>query len=254
MSEIYKSSLTSITPDFLITDSLKMEDKHLDTILEMESDEENKSSVEDLNLTPSESEDLSDIKNLRQFNVESDLIDSLLKQDSLIISSPKIDSLLQEFSGELDYIDLIPPGINEADFDPKEEILLVEKLLYDNTSPRPLEEFNSKNFDINYFSLSLSPLRAFHFDHYFDPSSPRPPMKPPDDDEIYFDAKPDTGVLTAKVVDDIFERYVYVPDVLPTLPTHYPVIDTLLLFSSKNEDKVFNLGILASKEEKTPHL
>ncbi|GJW96498.1 hypothetical protein Tco_0178306 [Tanacetum coccineum] len=33
-----------------------------------------------------------------------------------------------------------------------------------------------------------------------------------------------------------------------------PVLETLLPFSSKNEDKVFNPGILVSKEEKSPHL
>ncbi|GJV03700.1 hypothetical protein Tco_1337269 [Tanacetum coccineum] len=33
-----------------------------------------------------------------------------------------------------------------------------------------------------------------------------------------------------------------------------PVFDTLLLFSSENEDNVFNPGILASNEEKSPHL
>ncbi|GJX56481.1 reverse transcriptase domain-containing protein [Tanacetum coccineum] len=32
------------------------------------------------------------------------------------------------------------------------------------------------------------------------------------------------------------------------------VFDTLLPFSSENEDKVFNPGILISKEEKSPHL
>ncbi|GKD90292.1 hypothetical protein Tco_1365799, partial [Tanacetum coccineum] len=32
-----------------------------------------------------------------------------------------------------------------------------------------------------------------------------------------------------------------------------PVIDTLLLFLSKNEDKVVNSGILAADEEKSPH-
>ncbi|GJZ63884.1 hypothetical protein Tco_0620305 [Tanacetum coccineum] len=52
------------------------------------------------------------------FNAESDLIESLLNRDTLIISSPKFDSLLEEFSGELAHINLIPPGINEADFDP----------------------------------------------------------------------------------------------------------------------------------------
>ncbi|GJZ31497.1 hypothetical protein Tco_0576544 [Tanacetum coccineum] len=34
----------------------------------------------------------------------------------------------------------------------------------------------------------------------------------------------------------------------------FPVIDTLLPFSSKNEDKVVNPGILAAGEEKSPHL
>ncbi|GJY48634.1 hypothetical protein Tco_0438590 [Tanacetum coccineum] len=33
-----------------------------------------------------------------------------------------------------------------------------------------------------------------------------------------------------------------------------PVCDTLLPFSSKNEDNIFNPGILASNEEKSPHL
>ncbi|GKC74666.1 hypothetical protein Tco_1120549, partial [Tanacetum coccineum] len=58
------------------------------------------------------------------------------------------------------------------------------------------------------------------------------------DDEI----EPDTGVLTAKVVGDIFEHYVLMPRLLPTLPTLCPVIDTLLSFSSENEDKVHLLS------------
>ncbi|GKG45101.1 hypothetical protein Tco_0495179, partial [Tanacetum coccineum] len=33
-----------------------------------------------------------------------------------------------------------------------------------------------------------------------------------------------------------------------------PVFDTLLSFSSENEDKVFNPGSLSSNEEKSPHL
>ncbi|GJW02924.1 hypothetical protein Tco_1561780 [Tanacetum coccineum] len=34
----------------------------------------------------------------------------------------------------------------------------------------------------------------------------------------------------------------------------FPVFDTLLPFSSENEDNIFNPGILASNEEKSPHL
>ncbi|GJZ14829.1 hypothetical protein Tco_0550506 [Tanacetum coccineum] len=213
--------------------------------------------------------------------------ESLLNRDTSIVSSPKFDSLLEEFSGELAHIDLISPEIDKADFDPEEEISLVEKLLYDNASPRPPEELNSKNSDAVIKSFSPSPIpveggdslmeeidiflapddsippvitlpenESFHFDRYYDPSSPRPPAKPPDDDGIYFDAEPDTGILTVKVVDDISERYVLKPRILPTQPTLSlcPVIDTLLPFSSENKDKVFNPGILASKEEKSPHL
>ncbi|GKA80158.1 hypothetical protein Tco_0786754 [Tanacetum coccineum] len=223
------------------------------------------------------------------FNAEFDLIESLLNRDTLIISSPKFDSLLEEFSSELAHIDLIPPGINEIDFDPEEEIHLIEKLLYENSSPRPPEEFNSENSDAIIESFSPSPIpvedsdslmeeidlfltpdgsmppgienddydserdiifleellsndspslpenESFHFDV---PSSPRPPAKPPDDG-IYFE--PYTGVFT-KVVDDISdnstrELYVHVTNVLPTLPTLSSMFDTLLPFSSENEDK-----------------
>nr|GEW80664.1 pre-mRNA-splicing factor ATP-dependent RNA helicase DEAH7 [Tanacetum cinerariifolium] len=91
------------------------------------------------------------------FNAESDLIESLLNQDSSIISSSsKINSLLYEFAGELILLKSIPPGIDETDHDPEEQIRLIEKLLYDNSSPRPPKEFISENFDatIEYFSPS----------------------------------------------------------------------------------------------------
>ncbi|GJW86149.1 hypothetical protein Tco_0161489 [Tanacetum coccineum] len=205
----------------------------------------------------------------------SNLIEFLLNRDTSMVSSPKIDSLLEEFPGELAHIDSIPPGIDEAEFDPEDDIRLVEKLLYDNSSPRPSKELNSEIPDaiiesfspshilvkdklLNDDSISLHEYESFHVDFYNVPSSPRPPKKPPDDD-VYFDIEPDTRVLTTKVVDDIFdnstrELYVHVPNVLPTLPTLYPVFDTLLPFSSENEDKVFNPRILISKEEKSPHL
>ncbi|GKB81944.1 hypothetical protein Tco_0948839, partial [Tanacetum coccineum] len=53
---------------------------------------------------------------------------------------------------------MISTEINEADFDPEEEIRLVEKLLYDNSSPRPPKEFNSKNYDAVIKSFSPSPI------------------------------------------------------------------------------------------------
>nr|GEU73008.1 hypothetical protein [Tanacetum cinerariifolium] len=210
-------------------------------------------------------------------NAESDLIESLLNQDSSIISFSKIDSLLDEFADELILLKSISPRIDEAECDPKEEIRFIKKLLYDNSSPRPLKEFISKNSDaviesfypypipvedsdslMEEMDLSLTPddsmlpgienddydserdilileellsndsisppeNESFHFDI---PSSPRPPAKPPDDDEI----KPNSGILTVIVVDDISEHYILMPRLLPTQPT------------------------LASNQDKSPHL
>nr|GEX00420.1 hypothetical protein [Tanacetum cinerariifolium] len=112
-------------------DSLAMGDEHLDTIPEKEFDEFIKSSVENLIPNPSESEDE------REYD---------------------IDYLLDEFAGELILLKSIPPGINKAECDPEAEIHLIEKLLYDNSSPRPSKEINSKNSDSVIESFSPSPI------------------------------------------------------------------------------------------------
>nr|GEW72493.1 hypothetical protein [Tanacetum cinerariifolium] len=80
------------------------------------------------------------------------------ESDEFIKSSVEnlIDSLLDEFAGELILLKSIPPGIDEADCDREEEIRLIEKLLYDNSSPRPPEEFISKNSDAAIESFSPS--------------------------------------------------------------------------------------------------
>ncbi|GKC77617.1 hypothetical protein Tco_1128391, partial [Tanacetum coccineum] len=80
-----------------------------------------------------------------QFDSESDLLESLLNRDISIDSSPKIDSLLDEFAGELTLLKSIPPRINEAKFNPEGDISLIERLLYDNSSPRPPKELNMEN-------------------------------------------------------------------------------------------------------------
>nr|GEV43411.1 hypothetical protein [Tanacetum cinerariifolium] len=95
------------------------------------------------------------------FNAESDLIESLLNHDSLIISSSsKIDSLLDEFAGELTLLKSIPPRINETDCDPEEEIHLIKRLLYDNSSSHSPKEFYSENSNtaFEYFSPSHIPV------------------------------------------------------------------------------------------------
>ncbi|GKC43816.1 hypothetical protein Tco_1061538 [Tanacetum coccineum] len=102
----------AITPDLPITNSLVMEDGHLDTIPETDSDEENNDdesfSDEDIPKenfknysNPLFDEEIISIKiDPHHFNAESDLIESLLNKDT-VITSPKIDFLLEEFTGVL---------------------------------------------------------------------------------------------------------------------------------------------------------
>nr|GEU77500.1 hypothetical protein [Tanacetum cinerariifolium] len=120
--------------------SLNIGNGDLDTILETKSDEAIKYSVEDLVPTPSESEGILDnmcdvpFSDKNRFDAEYDLIESLLTRDTSIVYSPKINSLLEEFAGELAHIDPIPSGIDETDYDLKDDILFIEQLLYDDTS------------------------------------------------------------------------------------------------------------------------
>nr|GEU31906.1 hypothetical protein [Tanacetum cinerariifolium] len=92
------------------------------------------------------------------FNAESDLIESMLNHDSSIIISLKIDSLFGEFVGELTLLKSIPPGIDETDCYHEEETHFTKRLLYDNSSPHPPEEFVSENSDATIESFSPSPI------------------------------------------------------------------------------------------------
>ncbi|GJX39423.1 hypothetical protein Tco_0252726 [Tanacetum coccineum] len=183
----------------------------------------------------------------RCFNAESDLLESLLNRDSPI-DSTKIDSIFDEFSlprpskipssqsfsqipmEEIDLFlssdDSMPPGIEDDDYDSEGDIHFLEELLNNDSFPLPENE-------------------SFSLNHFDDPSLPRPPPEPPDV-EICFDFKLDKGVVTNKVVSDISEHDVLMPNLLPTQPTLCPLFDLLLPFSSENEDKVFNPGILIS--------
>nr|GEW85359.1 hypothetical protein [Tanacetum cinerariifolium] len=92
------------------------------------------------------------------YNAEYDLIDSLRTHDSSIIISSKIDSLFDEFVSEFTLLKSVLPGIDENDCDPEEEIRLIKRLLYDNSSPRPPEEFVYDNSDTEIESFSPSPI------------------------------------------------------------------------------------------------
>nr|GFA82985.1 hypothetical protein [Tanacetum cinerariifolium] len=83
---------------------------------------------------------------------------SLHTHDSSLPISSKIDFLLDEFAGELTLLKSILSGIDETDCDFEEDIRLIEKLLYDNSSPRPPEEFVSAISDAKIKSFSPSPI------------------------------------------------------------------------------------------------
>ncbi|GJW98548.1 hypothetical protein Tco_0180356 [Tanacetum coccineum] len=312
-----------------------MEDEHLDTIPETESDELIKSSVEDLVQIPSESED--------SFEGECDLppYDDSSKNHDLTFSNPLFDANDDDASSDeeefkissnplfnldevspiddevLESITSIPPGIDSFDveFDLIESLLnrdtsfdflfkgddfLLDdrsrrnslSLLYDNSSPRPPEEFYYENPTE---SFSPSPIPVVdsdslmeEIDIFLDGDDSIPPGIENDDfdsedddnstsrpefESFHFDY-PDSGNSTIDVVEDI---PVDVPNILPTHPalqldfdfissmilahpiliflsTLSPVINTLLQFSSENEDKVFNHGVLASKEKSSSSL
>nr|GEZ95017.1 hypothetical protein [Tanacetum cinerariifolium] len=191
-------------------DSLSMGDEHLDTILATESGEFIKSCVETLIPNPNFPEEIfsnplfeEEIIPMKidqhHFDAESDLIESMLNRDSFIFSSSlKIDSLLDEFADELTLLNSIPPGIDETGCHPENEIRLIERLLYDNSSPHPPEEFVSENSDADIESFSPSPIpnedsNSFmkEIDLNFNPDDLVPPGIEDDDD----DSKRDVLIL-----------------------------------------------------------
>ncbi|GKA77224.1 retrovirus-related pol polyprotein from transposon TNT 1-94 [Tanacetum coccineum] len=160
-----------------------------------------------------------------ELNLEiADTIFECLSPSPILVEDS--DSLIEEIDLFLAFDDSMPPGIEDDDYDSEGGIRFLEELL-------------------NNDSLSLPENESSNLDHFNDPSPSRPTPEP-SDVEICFDFKPDTGVVTNKVVGDISEHDVLMPNLLPTQPTLCPVFDLLLPFSSKNEDKVFNPGILIS--------
>ncbi|GJW31721.1 hypothetical protein Tco_0051753 [Tanacetum coccineum] len=246
--EYLKKFSSAITPDLPKLDSLIMEDEHLDTILETKSEELIKSSVEDLVHTPSESDGVSegecdlpvcddsspkkdevldDIISIPprngndHFIAKSSPIESVLNRDN-VISSPKTDLLIEEFDGELTLIAPIPPRIVEANLDPKEDIRLIENLMYDNSFPRPPETLKDDSETI--------------IDSNNDYSS--------SDDNSYEDidyvdaSPPDSELVSLEVVE------VVIPEV--------GGIDTDILLTIKDDilgEKLLNVNLLIAKIE-----
>ncbi|GJV06164.1 hypothetical protein Tco_1343820 [Tanacetum coccineum] len=168
------------------------------------------------------------------FDAESDLVESVLNRDISIDSSPKIDSLSNEFAGELILPKSIPPEIEEVEFDPEGDILFLESLLYDNSSPRPPEALQANSNAIESLPPSHIPVAdndslMEEIDLFLADDGSIPPgiesddVDSVDDDtsislpefESFYVDYPNSGNSTIDVVEDI---PVDVPNVLPTHP------------------------------------
>nr|GEW06317.1 reverse transcriptase domain-containing protein [Tanacetum cinerariifolium] len=116
-------------------------------------------------------------------------MESLRTHDSFLLISSKIDSLLDEFAGELTLLKSIPPRIDKTACDFKEDIRLIKKLLYDNSSPCPPEEFVSANSDAASESFSPSPILVKDSDSFMEEIdlffTPDYPMSPSIVDKDY---------------------------------------------------------------------
>ncbi|GKC89665.1 hypothetical protein Tco_1150314 [Tanacetum coccineum] len=224
-------------------------------------------------------EDLDSTPKNDRFDIESYLLESLLNCDTLMASSPKIDSLLDEFVGELI---TIPSRIVNREHE--EYISLLERLIYDNSSPRPPKDFHANpNTIIESLPTFSIPVE--------DSNSLR--------EEIDIFPGPYDSIPQDSTIDVVEDIPVDVPNIFPThpilhmdfdfIPSHNdlgydldvssssedrnkiydpricievestrflttlsPMIDTLLPFSFENEDKVFNHDVLASKEKSPP--
>ncbi|GJS22842.1 hypothetical protein Tco_0451474 [Tanacetum coccineum] len=195
------------------------------------------------------------------FYAESNLIESLLNQNTSIISSPKIDSLLEQFASELTLLKSFPPGIDEAKFDPEEDISLIKRLLYDNSSPRPPKELNMENY-IESFPPSYIPVEdSDPFMEEIDLFLASDESIPPGIDSDYSDSEGDNLFLERLLHDDLtplsdipYPTHVTFPFddhhdldftcvVRVFLPFFtYPMTSSFLL-SSRSKDTIFDLGI-----------
>nr|GFC21772.1 hypothetical protein [Tanacetum cinerariifolium] len=172
----------------------------------------------------------------------------LNRNSSIISTSSKIDSLLDEFADKLTLLKSIPPGINKTDCHPENEIRLSQRLLYDNSSPRPPEEFNFENSNADIESFSPSPILIKDSDSFMEeidlfltPNDPMPPSI--EDDE---DSEGDILFLERLLHNDPIP----LPDTLDFsyevrifLPFFTYLVTSPVLFSFGSEDKIFDPGI-----------
>nr|GEY75616.1 hypothetical protein [Tanacetum cinerariifolium] len=203
------------------------------------------------------------------FNAESDLIESLHTHDSSLIISSNINSFLNEFTHELTLLKSIPSRIDKTDCSSEEEIRLTKRLLYDNSSPCPPEEFVSENSNADIESFSPSPILVKDSDSFmeeidlsFNPNHPMPLSIEEDD----YDSERDILILE-ELLDNyslslpVIELYHFDIPSFSRPPAKPPDGNTGILnnkiIGDNSEQKVPILGLTitrVSNQEKSPDL
>nr|GEX36737.1 hypothetical protein [Tanacetum cinerariifolium] len=193
-------AITPVLPTEEHEYSLSTGDKHLSTILETESKELIKYGVENLIPIPSEYKVTSDNKSECDVpvNDESSLIlttfsnplfdcnnDFTSSDDESLSNEDDGDSHMEEIDLFLATDELMPPGIENDDYDSEGDVYFLEEMFSNDPIPLPENE-------------------SFNFDHYDEPSFPRTPPEPPDV-EVFVDSEPDSGELISTVMNNIDE-------------------------------------------------
>nr|GEZ98650.1 hypothetical protein [Tanacetum cinerariifolium] len=143
-------------------------------------------------------------------------------------------------------------GIDKTDSRPENEIRFSKRLLYDNLSPRPPEEFVFENSDAEIESFSPSPIPIEDSDSFMEeidlfltPDDPMPPSIEDDEDSegyILFLERllNDDPIPLLDTLDFSYEAKTFLPFFT------YPVTSPVLL-SFGSEDKIFDPGITVDR-------
>nr|GEW14119.1 hypothetical protein [Tanacetum cinerariifolium] len=261
--------------------------EHLSITPETESDEVTESSAKNLLPIPSECEVTSENKSECDMPAKDDSSPALttfsnpIFNDNDDLDSSNDKSLpeeyvpaeeFKEFSGELAHINLVLPGIKEADVDFEEEIRLIENLLEEIDIISGTDELLPPGFENDDAEEEIDTTEDLHVENPTsnsanelsnneatdsdNPLFPRPPPEPPDAE---FDLKPDSGEVIdepnedehfdpggeinvpTKDKDDDYFSFIFVMRIFLPYLIH-PEVSHLFL-SAKSEDTIFGPGI-----------
>nr|GEU78374.1 hypothetical protein [Tanacetum cinerariifolium] len=242
-----------------------MGDKHLDTISETESDEFIKSSVEDLVLILSEFEGIPDkmcdvpfhdnslpldiskdqFEDFSESNDDSTSIDDdyfsiddieyveASPSDSKLVSKEVVESVILEVGGiDTDILSstTIHSDYSLPDYESFYDDHIEEK---SSGSTATYSDLSLSRYDSFIFDLSINPFpSADRSDFYYEEfAGELAHIISLSEYDCFFKNEPELGDFTMDVVGDIFstrEPRVYVPNVLPTHPTHHLDLDFIL--------------------------